>query len=299
MLCRNPFIRDKSGRALHPANDGDYLDGVPFPCGQCLPCRINKRREWTHRIMLESAMHKASSFVTLTYDNDHLPPGANLVPRDMTLFLKRLRKLIAPLKIRYYYVGEYGEQTYRPHYHAILFGLGIEYSGYIQNCWPHGHIHVGDVTQHSAQYVCGYVVKKITARFDPNLVGREPEYSRMSTKPGIAASVIPKILDVYTRYPQCLPIKESQDVPMQLVIEKKKWPLGRYLINKLRDSLGYTDSDRESNLSDFVTDKQLHYILYSKDPDGRTFQDYLSQLDDVRASQLAWHQKNRQRKVKQ
>ena len=57
MLCSNPYMKD----------------GVSFGCGQCKGCRVNKRRQWTHRILLESMCHESSAFVTLTYDNDHLP----------------------------------------------------------------------------------------------------------------------------------------------------------------------------------------------------------------------------------
>jgi len=92
-----------------------------------MSCRINERRLWTHRIILEAMLHPSSVFCTLTYDDDHLPETHEVIgalnPDDTKNFLKRLRK-VAPLgKIRYYLAGEYGDQTRRPHYHLILFNF--------------------------------------------------------------------------------------------------------------------------------------------------------------------------------
>jgi len=57
---------------------------------------------------------------------DETPAHADsLIKRDVQLFVKRLRKdqdARGLAKIRYYLVGEYGDQTKRPHYHAAIFG---------------------------------------------------------------------------------------------------------------------------------------------------------------------------------
>lgn len=86
-----------------------------------MPCRLNRRRLWTHRLLLEQLKHGDSCFLTLTYDEKHLPEGGSLVPKHAQDFLKRLRSK-TNLKLRYYLVGEYGEDTERPHYHVALFG---------------------------------------------------------------------------------------------------------------------------------------------------------------------------------
>ena len=93
-----------------------------YGCGQCLPCRINKKRVWTHRIMLESSLHTDNAFVTLTYSDENLPKDGSLVPRHVQLFLKKVRKEIEPARLRFFCVGEYGDRTQRPHYHVALFG---------------------------------------------------------------------------------------------------------------------------------------------------------------------------------
>lgn len=64
-------------------------------------------------------------FVTLTYDNEHLPLNGSLVRDELSRFFKRLRKDLSNdcRKIKCFACGEYGDQFSRPHYHAIIFGL--------------------------------------------------------------------------------------------------------------------------------------------------------------------------------
>jgi len=109
MLCNKPY---RKGNA-------------EFGCGQCMPCRFNRRRLWTARLLLEATQHENKSFITLTYNDKNAPKDHSLDPSHYKNFIKRLRKAIYPKKIRYYLVGEYGDHTQRPHYHAALFGLSL------------------------------------------------------------------------------------------------------------------------------------------------------------------------------
>lgn len=117
-------------------------------------------------------------FLTLTYSDANLPPGGNLVPDDLTKFLKRLRKTYSPdengLTLRYFACGEYGSQTDRPHYHVLVLNQdlndkrpiksGSKYTLYessvLSKLWPFGHHALGDVTFESAAYVARYCMKK-------------------------------------------------------------------------------------------------------------------------------------------
>ena len=74
---------------------------MEYGCGQCMPCRINRRRLWTSRLVLESALHVSNLFVTLTYANDFGPINWSLTPRHITLWLKRLRKMLG-YEVRYF-----------------------------------------------------------------------------------------------------------------------------------------------------------------------------------------------------
>ena len=94
---------------------------VVLPCGQCYACRIAKSREWASRCVMESKLHKENCFITLTYNDEHLPSDLSLQKDDFTKFIKRLRKNTGD-KIRYYACGEYGDLYQRPHFHACLFG---------------------------------------------------------------------------------------------------------------------------------------------------------------------------------
>ena len=95
---------------------------IQLPCGQCIGCRLERSRQWAIRCMHEKSLYSLSSFLTLTYDDDHLPPNGTLVKRDFQLFMKRLRWEMGD-GIRFFACGEYGDGNLRPHYHALLFNV--------------------------------------------------------------------------------------------------------------------------------------------------------------------------------
>lgn len=226
MLCTNPFM----------------IGVQPCPCGQCAPCRIKRKKLWSHRIMLESFKHGDTAFVTLTYDDEKFKknyPKADpksLHPKHAQDWLKRLRLAIEPRRIRYYLAGEYGDQTWRPHYHAVLFGVSALETTIIRNSWNLGHITASPLTIERAAYVAGYVTKKMTKNADVRLNGRHPEFQRMSLRPGIGAYAMRDVARAITSYPQ-FPF-EHNDVPSALSMGGKTITIGRYLTRKLRENLG-------------------------------------------------------------
>lgn len=213
-----------------------------------MPCRINRRRIWAHRIQLEALCHPYSSFWTLTYEKD----PTTLTPKHTQNWLKRFRKKIEPLRIRYYLVGEYGDQTERPHYHVALFNYPgctngqSRYSKLFRNCcfycdlvrdtWQHGHIYGGTIEDASANYIAGYVTKKLTRWDDERLRNRHPEFCRMSLRGGgLGLNALPEIASVLLEYD----LAASQgDVPSSLRHGSRLLPLGRYLRQKLRLQVG-------------------------------------------------------------
>lgn len=230
-----------------------------FPCGQCIACRINRRREWTNRIILEARLHTSNSFVTLTYSEDALlntltqesyksSALPSLKKKHLSDWLKRLRKAIAPQKIRFFACGEYGDESERPHYHAALFGFpGCHYGAtryrrpgwppccpqceLVATTWGHGLIYLGQITPESAQYIAGYTLKKMTGKSDERLMGREPEFARMSLKPGLGRGMMEQL--------QPLGLDPGTgDVPSAVRHGPKILPLGRYLKNSLREEHG-------------------------------------------------------------
>lgn len=225
---------------------------LAFPCGDCPACRANRRRIWTHRMMLEAFQHERSSFVTLTYSPEYVPSDGSLQPKDLQRWLKRLRKRCSPRLIRFFAVGEYGDRSNRPHYHAAVFGLGgceggRRVGGLCQcvNCsvvretWPFGHVLVGELTIKSAQYITGYVAKKMTRPDDVRLDGRCPEFARMSLRPGIGAGVIPDVASVMMQWKL---EEKCCDVPVAMRHGSSELPLGKYLRRLLRKQCGLDEN---------------------------------------------------------
>lgn len=200
--------------------------------------------------MLESFMHDASCFVTLTYDEEHLPEGGTLVKEHYQNFLKNLRERVGYDKIRYYFVGEYGDESGRPHYHAALFGLGPTEEAIINDSWKKGFTYTGDLTFESAQYIAGYVTKKMTHKQEkctdrckhPPLNGRLPEFAQASLKPGLGAEAVKIIAETLTTEHGSEIIAIEQDVPSFLKRHRKQLPLGRYLKRKLREQMGFPNT---------------------------------------------------------
>lgn len=187
----NDYLHDKTQKIVY------------VPCGQCYACRVARSRDWATRCVLEArAYGDKNSFITLTYDDEHLPSDMSLHKEDFQKFMKRLRKNTGQ-KIRYFMCGEYGSLFERPHFHACLFGYkpddlqlwsvreGVKLyrSPMIEKCWKFGFSTVGDVTYESAAYVARYVLKKMTGECaEEHYHGRLPEYTNMSLKPGIGTA---------------------------------------------------------------------------------------------------------------
>lgn len=174
---------------------------------------MSKAAEWTTRLVHENQMHSLSSFLTLTFNDEYLPPDYSVNIRDIQLFIKRYRKHLGHDRIRYFACGEYGDNAGRPHYHLLIFGHEfldkklwrrtssgeLSYrSETLERLWPFGHCEVGSVTMQSINYVARYMLKKVTGeaaeqhylRVHP-LTGElhqvQAEFVTMSSRPGIGS----------------------------------------------------------------------------------------------------------------
>lgn len=215
MTCFTPLDawRARGGGVTFNLSEG-YVDRpLRFKCGQCRGCRTDYSREWAIRCVHESRMHDRNSFVTLTYSDDEMPKDWSLRPKDVTDFIKRLRERMGPF--RYYYCGEYGPLSLRPHYHMCLFGHDFhadriplrnsrslnEYlytSRTLEETWGHGLVSSGALTYQSANYVARYIAKKATgplslsayrrADLEGNVWMVKPDFARMSRRPGLGKS---------------------------------------------------------------------------------------------------------------
>lgn len=240
---------------------------------------------------MEACTHASSSFLTLTYSPEHVPSDGSLVPRDLCLFLKRLRK---KHQVRYFAVGEYGDQTFRPHYHAALFGVGVDDLKSVQQSWDKGFVYLGDLTFASAQYVAGYVTKKMTGKDDARLGGRYPEFARMSLRPGIGANAMSQVALALQNKHGWNEISRTGDVPSVLRHGAGRYPLGRYLRRKLRERMNFADlkgGDTGVDVFKKTTELQALYKAHVARKTGKTFAAWQDEVKKQRIQNLQARQK--------
>lgn len=181
-------------------------------CGKCVECRLNDSKEWAQRAVAESMCHSENWFITLTYDNEHLPPPiltysrhsydfgewSPLLYEHFQGFMKRLLsrlRYVGIEDVRFFMCGEYGPKNGRPHFHCILYNCPIPdlkkltevtlggktysylTSDLIEEAWGNGFITIGQVSWESSAYVARYVLKKMTPL-------EEYDYQKLCTENG-------------------------------------------------------------------------------------------------------------------
>lgn len=231
MFCQNPklLIRNSQGKlceltkfeeveykfyyvklAIYPKrkiHKTDLIDKVILlPCGHCMACRINLYKDWATRTWLEARTLKNNLFITLTYSDKYLPEKG-LSKDDLSRFMRALREHFrrkhGHTGIRFFACGEYGGNTFRPHYHILLFncppfgdekkynkngnGHSLFKSKILEHIWGKGFCSIGTVTRQSCDYVCRYLVK--------STYGKKPDYLNfefrsMSTHNGIGLNYL-------------------------------------------------------------------------------------------------------------
>lgn len=219
----------------------EYLESIGaerlrIPCGQCLGCRLEYSRQWAVRCTLEAMLWEHNYFVTLTYNNDSVPYNVlrdpdgshhgvmTLVPRDLELFLKRLRtyakREYGAENIRFYGCGEYGSKNGRPHYHLILFncplpdlklekyvdGYTYYFSDFLEKVWNKGFVLTTDFTFECAAYVARYMLKKHKGK-DADYYEKKgicPEFTRSSRRPGIGRGYLDNNLENVLKFDEVI-----------------------------------------------------------------------------------------------
>lgn len=258
--------------------------------------------------MHEASLHQKNCFITLTYNEENLPPGKTLVKSDFQKFMKRFRKCFGGTSIRYYMCGEYGEQYQRPHYHACIFGFDfadrkewkrsgsgekLYVSQTLGKLWTNpetgvsmGYHSIGEVTFESAAYVARYILKKVNGPMAVEtynqidyttgelLSERLPEYNTMSRRPGIAAAWFDKFKDdVY---------------PDDFVLIRKGKHTKSESIVKAKPPKYYDSRYELTNPDDFKAMKDRRRNTAKKHEDNNTF-DRLrvrEEIQELKAKQL-------------
>lgn len=217
--CVNAFVRN------------GYIVG----CGDCIPCRARAAKIWANRIVFEMRDYAENIFVTLTYDDEHLPAEGSLHKKSFSAFIKRLRRRLdyhIGAHFRFFACGEYGTRTGRAHYHAILFGVGTWAHTTIQECWAQGFVQTLPADGGAGAYVAGYVVKKL------NKVQRGPcesEFILMSRRPGIGAKMADHISS--DALLSDLWYDDFGDIVGAINVGRYKLALGGYMRRRIRSDL--------------------------------------------------------------
>lgn len=279
----------------------DITREIALPCGWCVGCRLDNARMWSLRMMHELRYSTNCHFITLTYADKYLPDHADLKYEHLRDFFKRARHLfqgeLSPTSrrptrhvvtpsspaFRYFACGEYGDKTMRPHYHFCAYDFKIPdlrffkqtktgpyfISQALADCWQHGHVITCPLDWASAQYVSGYVTKKMNVHEGVRLISpanedEEAEYytiQRAFQSKGLG-------LRWYQEHQ-----KEVWDLDACLYSNKYLTKVPRYYFKQLQD----TDPERAEEVLikryekfkdrpvlDTELDRQLQYAMVAK-----------------------------------
>ena len=222
---------------------GIVVKGNLVPCGQCMNCRINKGRIWTSRILMENLSSEEGYFLTLTYENVHLPviEGSEYVPtlqrQRFQNWIKEAHRHAGPF--RHYTVGELGDDTMRPHYHMAIFPSSRGQIGAIADFWSYGNHKVDPLNTQRAGYLARYTAKKLTSAKDKRLKsGQEPEFRTSSRRPALGVATALAIVDKYRQGAGKKILDQRGDVERNIRIAQKVYPIAPYLLTTIRKELG-------------------------------------------------------------
>ena len=280
----------------------DYSDiqgvKIKVPCGQCIGCRLDYSRQWAIRSLHEVYTHGLDNnmFLTLTYNDDHLPENGSLDLKTIQNFMKRLR-YYAGSDVRYMLCGEYGEKYGRPHYHLCIYNYvfpdinwskpyaynlqkGVAYyrSKFLEdNLWtvPYsnkslGFSTIGKVTFESAAYVARYITKKIKSKdqeyLDTIYQGKMREFMTTSRRPGLGNEYVHRYYkDIFNNG--------------YIVFGKGyKAPIPRYYVNELKNI-------DENFYNCYKVDKFYNFIDNLFSPGFYETYDRLDTLEQLKISQ--------------
>lgn len=263
MQCRysTDFFVSRNGKlTLSRAMAREPLQVLTIPCGQCIPCKCNKGREWHIRGWMEAQTTGWANccFITLTVGPElfetvrttrELHPHATAFWKSVRHELDRDRRRagLAPIRLRLMQTFEYGETNWRVHQHACVFGhtfdrelwrLGrrseagqeVFFCDALSRHWEHGDATVQPLTHENIAYACRHMVKKINGDYGAS------HYVRVLPETGEVVQLTPEFQtrslgigrDFYARF-------KSDIYPCDHVrIAGKVYPVPKYFDRKLR-----------------------------------------------------------------
>lgn len=297
----------------NPLFDTDITEYIDLPCRKCNECLLTMRREWTVRAIAEGMNTDNMCFMTLTYNDEHLKMARTVdangeIYLHPTLdhehyqkFMRRLRNYYSDKKLRFFMCGEYGSRTFRPHYHAIIYGIGLKdikdlkvwnrnkngdllYSSewLSLNIWQNGHVIIGDCQVASCCYVAGYVDKKFN-----NIKGSKfyemtdiiPPYVKSSNRPGLGRNWFDDNIDRYKSLYDYISVSLGIEEPIKLYLTEnwKKKLDHKFYVNLDIDKYLEYDNDKIIYRQKF-SDRRLEEILENTDMNK---DEYLNSIEDA------------------
>lgn len=227
-------------------------ENTRVPCGQCMPCRINKGRLWSARIIMEwLECPQRCYFLTFTYADGYLPSPEITTTIDGktykqgTLEKQRFRQWIKNVQrnnvgpFRYYAVGEYGDARGRAHYHMAIFPQHPAQVHALKGLWTKGFVTADELTDKRARYLANYTAKKLTKSTDERLVPeQEPEFRISSRNPPLGAAFVERVIRYYQTPKGKKLLEDTGDVGRSFRVGGAIHPLGQWPLRKIREGLG-------------------------------------------------------------
>ena len=283
-MCYRPIFLLKKAGVSCPAYE--------VPCGKCLSCIRKASFQWSERMIMEARYCGFDNccFLTLTYDDDVLEKRnevLNLSKVHMQKFFKRLRKRLRKdgIFVRYFYCGEYGDKTFRPHYHLLLFGVSVDHPIFFDDVrrvvtkkgwslrlksWKYGFVHLSfSVGQGTFYYVCQYMMNDTPERRKMlKAMGLAPEFRLMSRNPGLGRFELEKNLLRYMEKP--VTVRKIDDLHREIIwhsryVEGVLYPEGIFF-------------DERKILKDSVKNDLLLSDLQLADERGMLYGDFIREM---------------------
>lgn len=227
-----------------------YIGTVGFlPCGKCLGCLKNKKKEWSDRLKVEMRYHSYNYFVGFTYAPEFYPVDGSL-SKEVAKKLKKRLEYYLGYTPRSFLVGEYGDEGERAHYHMALFA-DTDCFDALRQCWQYGNVDISHLSPHRCDYISGYVTKKMTKVGDERLDGRTPEFFLSSRKPALGYGLLYDVLEKFASDPVFRDRILGYPYPPYSVKLAGKWiRLPRYIRDKLSKLWKLYNEDKQEQAKD-------------------------------------------------
>lgn len=254
--------------------------GITVGCGNCPVCRKRQQDDWYVRLRSEFENCHDALWFTLTYNEAHVPykeihyaldvdgnrfqysdvdeddifahPYSQIVQTfrksDVQNFLKRIREEVGYRQFKYFIVGEYTPDYFRPHYHGIIFDLGKENWPLIEKHWKkYGFIKKGRLKHDGAiRYVSKYCISNT---MQPEIYSFKCMKFRTMASRGIGLKAITPELEEYWH----------STLNPTIRVNGYSYALPRYLRNKI-----FTDEEKLELLDKYKEHLRQYQDWYNR-----------------------------------